>query len=116
MVAETVRPVMRKILRAFGIFLLCLAIVVGVKDLYQWYQTNDFTLTDLGSFWYSFHPNSLQLLEPAVTRYLNPFLWDPIFITVLLYPATSVFGLPGLLLVLLTRDKTRPGKRDLYNG
>ena len=116
MVAETVRPVMRKILRAFGIFLLCLAIVVGVKDLYQWYQTNDFTLTDLGSFWYSFHPNSLQLLEPAVTRYLNPFLWDPIFITVLLYPATSVFGLPGLLLVVLTRDKTRPGKRDLYNG
>ena len=107
---------MRKLLKAFGIILLCLAIVVGVKDLYQWYQTNDFTLTDLGSYWYSFHPNSLQLLEPAVTRYLSSFLWDPIFITVLLYPATSVFGLPGLLLVLLTRDKTRPGKRDLYNG
>ena len=107
---------MRKLLRVFGIFLLCLAIVVGAKDLFQWYQTNGCTLTDLGSFWYSFHPNSLQLLEPAVTRYLSPFLWDPIFITVLLYPATSVFGVPGLLLVLLTRDKTRPGKRDLYNG
>ena len=107
---------MRKLLKAFGIILLCLAIVVGVKDLYQWYQTNDFTLTDLGSYWYSFHPNSLQLLEPAVTRYLSSFLWDPIFITILLYPATSVFGLPGLLLVLLTGDKTRPGKRDLYTG
>jgi len=106
---------MRKVLRAFGIFLLFLAIVVGVKDIYLWHQTNDFTLTDLGSFWYFLHPNSLQLLEPAVTRYLNPFLWDPIFITVLLYPATSVFGLPGLLLVLLTRDKTRPRKRDVYN-
>ena len=107
---------MRKLLRVFGIFLLCLAIVVGAKDLFQWYKTNGFTLTDLGSFWYSLHPNSLQLLEPAVTRYLSPFLWDPIFITILLYPATSVFGLPGLLLVLLTGDKTRPGKRDLYTG
>ena len=107
---------MRKLLRVFGMFLLCLAIVVGVKDLFQWYQTNGFNLTDLGSFWYSLHPNSLQLLEPALTRYLSPFLWDPIFITILLYPATSVFGLPGLLLVLLTGDKTRPGKRDLYTG
>ena len=106
---------MRKLLRAFGIFLLGLAIVVAVKDLSLWYQTNDFTLTDLGSFWYSFHPNSLQLLEPAVTRYLNPFLWDSIFITVLLYPATSVFGLPGLLIVLLTRNKARLGKRDSSN-
>jgi len=92
---------MRKLLRVFGISLLCLAIFVGAKDIFHWYQTNSFTLTDLGSFWYSFHPNSLQLLEPAVTRYLT---------------ATSVFGMPGLLLVLLTRDKTRPGKRDLYNG
>lgn len=107
---------MRKLLRVFGMFLLCLAIVVGVKDLFQWYQTNGFNLTDLGSFWYSLHPNSLQLLEPALTRYLSPFLWDPIFITVLLYPATSVFGLPGLLLVLLTRDKTRPRKKDFYTG
>ena len=107
---------MRKLLRVLGIFLLCLAIVVGGKDLFQWYQTNGFNLTDLGSFWYSFHPSSLQLLEPAVTRYLSPFLWDPIFITVLLYPATSVFGVPGLLLVLLTRDKTRPRKKDFYTG
>ena len=106
---------MRKLLRAFGMFLLCLTIAVGAKDLFQLYQTNDFTLTDLGSFWYSFHPNSLQLLEPAVTRYLSPFLWDPICITVLLYPATTVFGLPGLLLVLFTRDKTCLGKMDLYN-
>ena len=107
---------MRTILRAFGLILLCLTIGIVAKDLLQWYQTADFVLTDLGSFWYWCHPSSLQLLEPALTRYLSPFLWDPIFITVLLYPATSVFGLPGLLLVLLTRDKTRPRKKDFYTG
>ena len=107
---------MRMVLRVFGLFLICLAIAVGAKDLFHWYQKADFTLTDLGSFWYSCHPGSLQLLEPAVTRYLSPLLWDPIAVSVLLYPATSVFGLPGLVLVLLTRRKTRLRKRDFYNG
>ena len=107
---------MRKILRAFGLILLCLAIGIVAKDLLQWYQTADFVLTDLGSFWYWCHPSSLQLLEPAVTRYLSPFLWDPIAVSVLLYPVTSVFGLVGLVLVLLTRKKTRLRKRDFYNG
>ena len=104
------------VLRAFGLFLICLALGIGVKDLYQWYQTTDFVLTDLGSVWYWCHPSSLQLLEPAVTRYLSPFLWDPIAVSVLLYPVTSVFGLVGLVLVLLTRKKTRLRKRDFYNG
>ncbi len=107
---------MRMVLRAFGLFLICLALGIGVKDLYQWYQTTDFVLTDLGSVWYWCHPSSLQLLEPAVTRYLSPFLWDPIAVSVLLYPVTSVFGLVGLVLVLLTRKKTRLRKRDFYNG
>ena len=107
---------MRMILRTFGLFLICLAIGVGAKDLFHWYQKADFTLTDLGSFWYWCHPSSLQLLEPAVTRYLSPFLWDPIAVSVLLYPVTLVFGLLGLMVVLLTRNKTRLRKRDFYNG
>ena len=107
---------MRIILRALGLFLICLAIGIGAKDLFEWYQTADFVLTDLGSVWYWCHPSSLQLLEPAVTRYLSPFLWDPIAVSVLLYPVTSVFGLVGLVLVLLTRKKTRLRKRDFYNG
>ena len=107
---------MRMVLRAFGLFLICLALGIGVKDLFQWYQTTDFVLTDFGSVWYWCHPSSLQLLEPAVTRYLSPFLWDPIAVSVLLYPVTSVFGLVGLVLVLLTRKKTRLRKRDFYNG
>ena len=106
---------MRIILRVFGLFLICLAIGVGAKDLFHWYQKADFTLTDLGSFWYWCHSGSLQLLEPAVTRYLSPLLWDPIAVSVLLYPAISVFGLPGLLLVLVTRNTTRLRKRNLYN-
>ena len=107
---------MRMVLRAFGLFLICLAMGIGAKDFFQWHQTTDFVLIDLGSFWYWCHPSSLQLLEPAVTRYLSPFLWDPITVSVLLYPATSVFGLLGLVLVLLTRKKIRRRKRDFYNG
>ena len=107
---------MRMVLRAFGLCLIFLALGIGAKDLFQWSQTTDFVLTDLGSIWYWCHPSSLQLLEPAVTRYLSPFLWDPIAVSVLLYPVTSVFGLVGLVFVLLTRKKTRLRKRDFYNG
>jgi hypothetical protein len=105
---------MRLIIRTFGLILIFIAIVVGVLDLIDSYNGNGFTLMDVGSLWYSTHPSSLQLLQPAIARYISPFLWDPIMVTILLWPVTSVLGLPGAFFVLLTRRKTRTNKRDLF--
>jgi hypothetical protein len=100
--------------RTFGLILIFIAIVVGVLDLIGSYDGGDFTLTDVGSLWYSTHPGSLQLLQPAVARHISPFLWDPIMITILLWPVIPALGLPGLIIILLTRRKTRANKRDLF--
>ena len=61
--------------RTFGLILIFIAIVVGVLDLIGSYNGGDFTLTDVGSLWYSTHPGSLQLLQPAIARHISPFLW-----------------------------------------
>ena len=105
---------MRLMVRTFGLILIFIAIVVGVLDLIGSYNGGDFTLTDVGSLWYSTHPGSLQLLQPAIARHISPFLWDPIMITILLWPVTSALGVPGLIIMLLTRRKTRANKRDLF--
>ena len=105
---------MRLIIRTFGLILIFIAILVGVLDLIDSYNGGDVILTDVGSFWYSSHPSSLQLLQPAIARHVSPFLWDPIMVTILLWPVTSVLGLPGLIFVLLTHRKARPNKRDLF--
>jgi hypothetical protein len=100
--------------RTFGLILIFIATVVGVLDLIGSYNGGDFTLTDVGSLWHSTHPDSLQLLQPAIARHISPFLWDPIMVTILLWPVTLALGLPGLIIILLTRRKARANKKDLF--
>ena len=46
---------------------------------------------DVGELWFMLHPNSLQLLQPAIERHLAPFLWDPVLLTILTLPAAPLF-------------------------
>ena len=49
----------------------------------------------------------LTWYREVVQRYIHPALWDPRIVTVLLWPAGLVFGIPGLLLLLLVRRPRR---------
>ena len=49
-----------------------------------------FRFADVGELWFMLHPNSLQVLEPAIARHLSPFLWDPVMLTVLTTPAAPL--------------------------
>ena len=40
-------------------------------------------------------------------RYIFPALWDPVFVTVLLWPAFLVIVVPGLLLSYFFRRRPR---------
>ena len=55
-------------------------------------------ITQLGQFWFYFAPNSLQIAEAIVSRYIDPcsalevlncsgFIWHPFISSVLLFPA-----------------------------
>tara|TARA_B100001094_G_scaffold247617_1_gene244525 strand:- start:324 stop:692 length:369 start_codon:yes stop_codon:yes gene_type:complete len=64
--------------------------------------------TSIGQFWYELSPNSLQISEVIVSRYIdpcslfvslecNPVLWHPLISSILILPATPFFLFLSLL-------------------
>lgn len=108
--------IMRRVLNIIGWILLALGVVILCYDLVKWMLSGDFLLIDAGLLWNSLHPTSLQVAEPAIARYIHPFLWYPVITTILLTPAFVVFGLPGLVLLAVTRNRDRAEQSDLFMG
>jgi len=54
--------------------------------------------------WYTAWPSSLIGTQIRVER-LAPFLWDPVLVQILALPGWFLFGLPGVGLVWVSRDK-----------
>ena len=63
--------------------------------------TNKNEITQLGQFWFYFAPNSLQIAEVIVSRYIDPcsaldvlncsgFIWHPFISSILLLPAAPL--------------------------
>jgi len=91
--------------RAFGWMLIIAAIAVLAGDISAWADTGALTFTATGELWFTLHSGSLNLLQAITQRYIFPALWDPIFVTVLLWPAFAVFGVPGLILSYTCRRR-----------
>ncbi|WP_420403519.1 hypothetical protein [Nisaea sp.] len=105
---------MRRFFRAIALILILIALALAARDGYASYQSGALRIMDAGTLWAGLHPGSLQLAEPAISRYLHPTLWHPVMVTILLMPAWLVFGGLGILLWLATRLRTRPASRDLF--
>jgi hypothetical protein len=94
-----------------GRFLAWLFIALGLGvfayDVWVFLNSGAVNLTALGQLWYSLHPGSLNLVQAVIERYVHPFLWDPIIISVLLTPASLVFVVIGIVLALLFRRRKR---------
>lgn len=94
---------MRAILRVLGYILATAAAVILARDLVTMVELREFQLAEFGQVWFELHRDSLQVAQPAVQRYLHPVIWDPIILTVLLWPAGLVIGVPGLALIALSK-------------
>ena len=88
-------------LRAIGVLLLVAALAAFGWDLYQWQFSGRLQLAALGELWFRLDPGSLNLAQAVTQRYLLPELWDPVLLTVLLWPAALVLGGLGLVLTAL---------------
>ena len=64
-------------------------------------------LSALGDIWFALHPNSLQLLQPAIERHVSPVLWDPFVLALLTWPASVEAIVLGALLLLVGRRRRR---------
>ena len=77
----------------------------------------------LGQLWYESAPQSLQLTEAVIDRYIDPcglmpflgcdtFLWHPIISTMLGWPAGFVMGLFGVVFLLLSNRRLKKHKKS----
>jgi hypothetical protein len=96
------------VIRFVGAVLVLAACVALGMDLWQSYATGGgFHLAALGERWYQLAPGSLNLSQAVIQRYVSPQLWDPVLVTVLLWPAALVLGGLGVVVVLVGARRRR---------
>jgi len=95
-----------------GWIFLTSAIAILTHDALATIDAGALSLIAAGELWFSLHPNSLQVAEPAIARHvpvIGPWLWHPVISTLLTWPALFVTGMPGILLVWLFRRRSPKG-------
>jgi hypothetical protein len=95
-------------LRLVGFLLLAIGFVGLVVDGTRSIANGELTFAPLGQVLFQLFPDSFPMLEPAITRHLHPFLWDPVVLNFLLLPASVVGFVLGLLLFWLGQKPPEP--------
>ena len=93
--------------RLIGWIFFLTGLAVLARDAFVWIETKQWAPIALGQLWYDLNPSSLNLVQAVVQRYIHPFLWDPIIVTVLLWWAFAVLMVLGLLILSLSGRRTR---------
>ncbi|HKM71997.1 MAG TPA: hypothetical protein VKF83_12255 [Stellaceae bacterium] len=91
--------------RLIGWILLLAGGAVLVRDGLVWIDTKHWAPIALGQLWYQLNRSSLNLVQAVVQRYIHPFLWDPIIVSILLSWAFAVLMILGVLLLVLFRKR-----------
>ncbi len=87
--------------RAIGWIFLLAGGAVLVRDLLVWIDTKHWAPIALGQLWYELNRSSLNFLQAVIQRYIHPFLWDPIIVSILLSWAFAVLMVLGVLVLVL---------------
>ena len=96
------------IIYIFFIIFSLLTIFACSFDVHLLIKGFSLEFTSIGQFWYELSPNSLQISEVIVSRYIDlcslfvslgcdPFLWHPFISSILILPATPIFIFLSLL-------------------
>jgi hypothetical protein len=91
--------------RVIGWIVLLAGAAVLVRDGVVWIDIKHWAPIALGQLWYQLNRSSLNLVQAVVQRYIHPFLWDPIIVSVLLSWAFAVLMILGVLLLVLFRRR-----------
>jgi hypothetical protein len=93
--------------RLIGWFFFLAGVSVLVRDVLVWIDTKRWAPLVLGQLWYDLSRSSLNLVQAVVQRYIHPFLWDPIIVTILLWWAFAVLMVLGLLILAFSGRHAR---------
>ena len=98
-----------RILILFGICSFILTLISNYFDVVLQIENKN-EVIQLGQFWFHFAPNSLQIAESIVSRYIDPcsalevlncsgFIWHPFISSILLLPAAPFLALLSFLFI-----------------
>ena len=110
------KVIIGRILILFGICSFILTLVSNYFDVVLQIENKN-EITQLGQFWFHFAPNSLQILESIVSRYIDPcsaldildcsgFLWHPFISSILLMPAAPILALLSFIFIVFGLKKS----------
>ncbi len=100
------------VVRTLGLLLFAASFIMLVADGVTSLAADKLQVTSLGQTWFTVNGGSLNLAQAVVQRYVHPYLWDPVIVTVLLWPTFAVGAVIGLLLMIAGR-KRKPVLSDL---
>ncbi|ORE93761.1 hypothetical protein [Acuticoccus yangtzensis] len=102
--SRTIRWLIALPFQVVGVLTLLGGAGVGLYDIWNTIQDEEaYTAVRTGELWHSLSPETLQLAQPAIQRYVHPALWDPVILNILLLPAWFVLLATALLSLLLAR-------------
>ncbi len=84
-----------------GALFLGLAFLALAFELWSASQGGGYRMIAAGELWFKIHGPSLNLSQAIVQRYIHPVVWDPAIITLLQWPAWSILGALGAVLMIL---------------
>ena len=87
--------------RLIGWIIFLAGVSVLVRDALVWIDTKHWAPIALGQLWFDLNRSSLNLVQAVVQRYIHPFLWDPIIVSILLCWAFAVLMVLGVLILTL---------------
>lgn len=99
---------MRFVVRVLGLLLLAAGFVGLVIDGTKSIANSQVEFTPLGELAFLVFPRQFPILEPAITRHVHPFLWDPILLNFFLLPASVIGFALGALLLWLGQKPPEP--------
>ena len=105
-----------RILILFGICSFILTLISNYFDVVLQIENKN-EVTQLGQLWFHFAPNSLQIAESIVSRYIDPcsaldildcsgFIWHPFISSILLMPAAVILAILSFVFIALGLKKS----------
>ena len=107
---------MGRVLILFGICSFIFTLVSNYFDVVLQIENKN-EVTQLGQLWFHFAPNSLQIAESIVSRYIDPcsaldildcsgFIWHPFISSILLMPAAVILAILSFVFIALGLKKS----------
>ena len=105
-----------RVLILFGICSFILTLISNYFDIVLQIENKN-EVTQLGQLWFHFAPNSLQIAESIVSRYIDPcsaldildcsgFIWHPFISSILLMPAAVILAILSFVFIALGLKKS----------